>query len=155
MIRREFITLLGGAVAWPVAARAQHVERVRHVGVLLGWSESDPQFRSWFVVFVQELARLGWANGGNVRIEERWTNADIDRARPLAKELVELQPDVILVSTTPVTAGFNRKPARSPSCSRRLPILSGQGSSPDCPGQAAISRASSISRAPRGASGCR
>jgi ABC-type uncharacterized transport system substrate-binding protein len=52
--------------------------------------------------FVQELARLGWANGSNVRIEQRWTNADIDRARPLAKELVQLQPDVILVSTTPV-----------------------------------------------------
>jgi putative tryptophan/tyrosine transport system substrate-binding protein len=69
--RRGFIALIGGAAAWPVAARAQQGERVRHVGVLLGWSESDPQFRSWFAVFVQELARLGWANGGNVRIEQR------------------------------------------------------------------------------------
>ena len=89
---------------------------MRHVGVLLGWSESDPQFRSWFAVFVQELARLGWANGGNVRIEQRWTNADINRARPLAKELVQLQPDVILVSTTPVTAALQQE-------TRTIPIV--------------------------------
>jgi ABC-type uncharacterized transport system substrate-binding protein len=105
--RRDFITLLGGvAAALPLAARAQHGERVRHVGVLLGWSDSDPQFRSWFAVFVQELARLGWTNGINVRIEQRWTNADIERARQLAKELVRLRPDVILVSTTPATAAL-------------------------------------------------
>lgn len=105
--RRDFITLLGGvAAALPLAARAQHGERVRHVGVLLGWSDSDPQFRSWFAVFVQELARLGWTNGINVQIEQRWTNADIERARQLAKELVRLQPDVILVSTTPATAAL-------------------------------------------------
>jgi putative ABC transport system substrate-binding protein len=73
--RRDLITFLGGAaVAWPLAVRAQQGEQVRHVGVLLGWSEGDPQFRSWFAVFVQELARLGWANGGNVRIEQRWTS---------------------------------------------------------------------------------
>jgi putative tryptophan/tyrosine transport system substrate-binding protein len=117
MGRREFVALLGGAAAtWPLAARAQQGERVRHVGVLLGWSESDPQFRSWFAVFVQELARLGWANGGNVRIEQRWTNADINRARPLAKELVQLQPDVILVSTTPVTAALQQE-------TRKIPIV--------------------------------
>jgi putative ABC transport system substrate-binding protein len=114
MRRREFVTLL--AVAWPLAARAQQGERVRHVGVLLGWSESDPQFRSWFAVFVQELARLGWANGGNVLIEQRWTNADINRARPLAKELVQLQPDVILVSTTQVTAALQQE-------TRTIPIV--------------------------------
>jgi putative ABC transport system substrate-binding protein len=102
--------------AWPLAARAQQGERVRHVGVLLGWSESDPQFRSWFAVFVQELAQLGWANGGNVRIEQRWTNADINRARPLAKELVQLQPDVILVSTTQVTAALQQE-------TRTIPIV--------------------------------
>jgi putative ABC transport system substrate-binding protein len=117
MRRREFITLIGGtAAAWPLAARAQPGERIRHLGVLLGWSESDPQFRSWFAVFVQELARLGWANGGNVRIEQRWTNADVDRARRLAKELVQLQPDVILVSTTPVTAALQHE-------TRTIPIV--------------------------------
>src|SRR5580700_2990837 len=100
MRRREFMMLVGGAaVVWPLMARAQQGERARRVGVLLGWSESDPQFRSWLTVFEQELARLGWANGGNMRIEQRWTNADIVRAGPLAKELVDLQPDVILVST--------------------------------------------------------
>jgi putative ABC transport system substrate-binding protein len=115
--RREFISLLGGAAAsWPLAARAQPGERVRHVGVLLGWSDSDPQFRSWFAVFVQELARLGWANGGNVRIEQRWTNADVDRARRLAKDLVQVQPDVILASTTPVTAALQHE-------TRTIPIV--------------------------------
>jgi putative tryptophan/tyrosine transport system substrate-binding protein len=115
--RRDFVTLLGGAAAvLPLAARAQHGERVRHVGVLLGWSESDPQFRSWFAVFVQELARLGWANGTNIRIEQRWTNADIERARQFANELVQLQPDVILVSTTPATAALQQE-------TRTIPIV--------------------------------
>jgi len=115
--RRDFVTLLGGAAAvLPLAARAQHGERVRHVGVLLGWSESDPQFRSWFAVFVQELARLGWADGTNIRIEQRWTNADIERARQFANELVQLQPDVILVSTTPATAALQQE-------TRTIPIV--------------------------------
>jgi putative ABC transport system substrate-binding protein len=117
MRRREFMMLVGGAaVVWPLMARAQQGERARRVGVLLGWSESDPQFRSWLTVFEQELARLGWANGGNMRIEQRWTNADIVRAGPLAKELVDLQPDVILVSTTPVTAALQRE-------TRTIPIV--------------------------------
>ena len=106
--------------SWPYAACAQHGERVRQVGVLLGWSDSDPQFQSWFAVFVQELARLGWANGINVRIEQRWTECRHERARQLAKELVHLQPDVILVSTTPATAALQRETRRpSRSCSRR------------------------------------
>jgi putative ABC transport system substrate-binding protein len=115
--RRDFITLLGGAAtASPLAAWAQQGERVRHVGVLLGWSESDPQFQSWFAVFVQELARLGWANGTNIRIEQRWTNADIERARQFAEELVQLRPDVILVSTTPATAALQQE-------TRTIPIV--------------------------------
>jgi len=114
--RRDFITLAGGMAIWPLAARAQQSEQMRRIGVLLGWSESDPQFRSWFAVFAQELARLGWANGINIRIEQRWTNADIERARQLAKELVQLQPDVILVSTTPVTAALQQE-------TRTIPIV--------------------------------
>jgi putative ABC transport system substrate-binding protein len=109
MRRREFIAGLGGAAAWPLAGRAQQPDRMRRIGVLLGWSESDPQFQSWFTVFVRELARLRWETGVNLQIEQRWTNADTARAGQLAKELVELQPDVILASTTPVTAALQRE----------------------------------------------
>ena len=116
MKRREFITLLGAAAAWPLRARAQQQARIRRIGVLLGWSERDPQFQSWFAAFVQELARLGWIVGANVQIEQRWTNADIERAQSMAKELVALQPDVILTGTTPVTAAVQRD-------TRSIPIV--------------------------------
>src|SRR6516164_1266345 len=87
--RREFTTLLGGAaVAWPLAARAQQAGRMRRVGALLGWSEDVPEYRTWFAAFVQGLAQLGWVDGRNLRIDVRWTNANVDRARAFAKELV-------------------------------------------------------------------
>jgi putative tryptophan/tyrosine transport system substrate-binding protein len=115
--RREFITLLGGAAAaWPLAARAQQQERMRRIAVLMGWSESDPQFRSWIEAFVQELARLGWADGRNVHIDVRWTSGDVGRIGTFAKELVELQPNVILGGTTPVTAALQRE-------TRTIPIV--------------------------------
>ena len=116
MRRREFITLVGGASAWPLAARAQQRERMRRVGVLMGWSESDPQFRSWIDTFVEGLAQLGWADGRNVQINVRWASGDVVRMRTFAKELVELQPDVILGGTTPVTAALQRE-------TRTIPIV--------------------------------
>jgi putative tryptophan/tyrosine transport system substrate-binding protein len=117
MRRREFIAGLGSAaVAWPLAARAQQGDRVRRVGVLMGWSESDPVFRGWGVTFAEELARLGWVDGRNARIEQRWTDANVDRAGMFAKELVDLQPDVILAGTTPVTAALQRE-------TRVIPII--------------------------------
>ena len=115
--RRELLAAFGAAAAaWPLAARAQQQARIRRIGVLLGWSERDPQFQSWFAAFVQELARLGWIVGANVQIEQRWTNADIERAQSMAKELVALQPDVILTGTTPVTAAVQRE-------TRSIPIV--------------------------------
>jgi putative ABC transport system substrate-binding protein len=114
MKRREFITLIGGAAAWPVAARAQQAEGVRRVGVLLGWSENDPEFRSRLAAFVQALAQLGWAESHNLRIDVRWTNGAVDRARTFAKELVQLRPDVILAGTTPVTAALQRETSTIP-----------------------------------------
>jgi putative ABC transport system substrate-binding protein len=108
--RREFIGLLGGAAAaWPLAARAQRQERVRRVAALMAWAESDPGYRSWFNIFVQRLSQLGWADGQNVRIDQRWANGEVDRMQSFAKELVELQPDVIFACTTPVTAALHRK----------------------------------------------
>jgi putative tryptophan/tyrosine transport system substrate-binding protein len=73
--RREFIMLLGAAAAWPLAARAQREERMRRVAALMAWTESDPGYRSWFNIFVQRLSQLGWANGQNVRIDQRWAMA--------------------------------------------------------------------------------
>jgi putative ABC transport system substrate-binding protein len=104
--RREFVAGLGGAAAWPLAARAQQAGRTRRIGALMGWSEDNPDYRAWLAAFVQGLAQAGWIDGRNVRIDVRWTNANTDRARTLAKELVALQPDVILAGTTPVTAAL-------------------------------------------------
>jgi putative tryptophan/tyrosine transport system substrate-binding protein len=114
--RREFITLLVGAAAWPHAAWAQQQERMRRIGVLTGWSQSDPQMRSWIDLFVQELAQMGWVDGRNVQIDIRWAGGDIGRMRTLAKELSELKPDVILAGTTPVTAALQRE-------TRTIPIV--------------------------------
>ena len=69
MTRREFITLLGGVAAWPVAARAQQAERMRHIGVLQGFAENDPEAQSWMAAFLQALQKLGWTEGRNLRID--------------------------------------------------------------------------------------
>jgi len=95
--RREFITLLGGAAAWPIAAWAQSSTMPR-VGVLNPFAENDPERRN-IAAFQQALERLGWTNGGNVRVDYRWGDADPARIRAQAKEIVALKPDVILVST--------------------------------------------------------
>jgi putative tryptophan/tyrosine transport system substrate-binding protein len=102
MRRREFITLLGSTAAtWPLAARAQQPDRMRVIGVLMGFAESDPDARSWVAAFRSALAKLGWTEGNNLRIELRWATNDPDRIRTLAKELVDLRPDAILGQTTP------------------------------------------------------
>jgi putative ABC transport system substrate-binding protein len=115
MRRRDFLTLLGGAAAtWPLGARAQQSGTVRRVGVLMGWSESDPQWRSLLAVFVQGLAQLDWVEGRNLQIDVRWTNGEVNRALTFAKELVELRPDVILAGSTPVTAALQRQTSATP-----------------------------------------
>jgi putative ABC transport system substrate-binding protein len=101
MKRREFILLLGGAAgAWPLAVRAQQAERVRRVGVLMPQVESDPEQRSWTTAFATRLGELGWRQGENVRIDYRWVGGEITRTAPLAKGLVEQQPDVLLATPT-------------------------------------------------------
>src|SRR5215831_1095159 len=102
MKRRAFITLLGGAaVPWPLAAGAQQPERMRRIGVLMGWPESDPEARLERAAFVQELQKLGWLDGRNLRIDTRWANpADPESMHRYAKELVALQPDLILSHST-------------------------------------------------------
>jgi len=105
--RRAFITLLGGAAAtWPLAARAQQAEKIRRIGVLMGYAESDPAVQSYFAAFRDALAKLGWTDGSNLRIEPRWGAADPDKIKSFAKELVDLRPDAILGVTTPVISAL-------------------------------------------------
>ena len=80
--RREFVALLGGAAAWPLAARAQRGERVRRIGVLMGGDENDPEVQRRLSAFTQALAGLGWTDGRNVRMDLRWGRGDADRRRP-------------------------------------------------------------------------
>jgi putative ABC transport system substrate-binding protein len=101
--RRDFITLLGGAAAWPLAARAQQGDRVRRIGVLLPFDENDPVAKTQISAFTQALAALGWNDGRNVQMDLRWGGADINRMRTLAQELVGLQPDIILANGTAAT----------------------------------------------------
>jgi putative ABC transport system substrate-binding protein len=100
MRRRDFITLLGGAVAaWPLAARTQQADRIRTIGVLNAFARDDPQVQANLTAFRQALQKLGWTEGSNVRIDYRWGDADSARLRAQAKELVGIKPDVILVIT--------------------------------------------------------
>jgi putative ABC transport system substrate-binding protein len=96
MNRRAFIALLGGAAAWPLAARAQQAERVRRIGVLMNRVADDPGGQARLTEFVQGLQQLGWTNGRNVRMDVRWTAGVADNVRKYAAELVALMPDVIL-----------------------------------------------------------
>src|SRR5713226_9129475 len=104
MRRREFITLLGGAAAWPLAARAQQGERMRRIGILLPAAADDAEFQTRVGAFQQGLALLGWTIGRNVRIDTRWATANAAEIRRHAAELAALAPDVILASLTS-TAG--------------------------------------------------
>jgi putative ABC transport system substrate-binding protein len=108
MRRRELITLLGGAAAWPLAARAQQPERMRRIGALMVGNETDAERKDWVSGFAQTLAGLGWKEGGNLRVDTRWAGDTADRMQALSKELAGLQPDVILASGTPATAALQR-----------------------------------------------
>src|SRR5262245_42754745 len=114
MKRREFITLLGGAAAWPLVAKAQQLERMSRVGVLVNLSENDPDGQDVVAAFVQELQRLGWSGGRNVRIDTRWGAGDRERYRTLAAELVGLVPEVVLAATTDVVAALQRASQATP-----------------------------------------
>jgi ABC-type uncharacterized transport system substrate-binding protein len=116
MRRRQFIALLGGAVMWPLAVRAQQSARMRLIGVLMGYAENDRTAQSELAAFWAALAKLGWTEGKNLRIELRWSAGDADRIRALAKELVDLRPDAILGQTTPVTGALARE-------TRSIPIV--------------------------------
>jgi len=116
MRRREFITLVGGAAAWPLVARAQQADRVRRVGVLMGYAEDDPETQVRLAAFRQRLEKRGWSEGRNVQIDTRFAAASAEMYEPLAKELVGTKPDVILAHTTQVAVALQRE-------SRTIPIV--------------------------------
>jgi putative ABC transport system substrate-binding protein len=124
MIRRDFITLLGGAAAaWPLAARAQQGDRVRRIGYLTPLDENDPLAKSDISAFTQALAGLGWTIDRNVRMDLRWWGDDINRIPAIARELVGLQPDIILGNGTATTAALQRE-------TRTIPIVFPVGTDP-------------------------
>ena len=106
MKRRAFITLIGGTAAWPLAARAQQSEPVRRVGVLMAFAEGDHEAQSWVAALRAELRKLGWTEGRNIEIDTRWAAADVELMGRFAKELVALQPDLMVTSSTPATAAM-------------------------------------------------
>jgi putative ABC transport system substrate-binding protein len=114
MKRREFITLGGAFAAWPFAARAQHSDGMRRVGLLVGYSEGDAEGQASVAVFRQRLQELGWTEGRNIRIDTRWAGADPDKARTFAKELVGMRPDVMVPSSNLVTEIVQRETSTIP-----------------------------------------
>jgi putative tryptophan/tyrosine transport system substrate-binding protein len=112
--RRQFITVLGGAAAWPLAARAQQPERMRRIGVLINLTADDPEGRARLAAFLEGLRELGWTDGRNIQIETRFGGGDVGRIRAHAAELVALAPDVIVANTTPVTRAVRQATSSIP-----------------------------------------
>ena len=116
MRRRQFITLLGGAVVWPLAARAQQPDRVRRIGVLMPLAEDDPVGQARVAAFLQGLRGSGWINRGNVQIDYRWSTGDDERIRRDSAELVALAPDVVLATGSATVGALLR-------LTRAIPIV--------------------------------
>jgi putative ABC transport system substrate-binding protein len=117
MRRREFFVILGGAAAaWPLPARAQQPDRMRRIGVLMAYAENDPEGQTWVAAFHGGLEKLGWTEGRNVQIDIRWGAANVESMQRFAKELVALQPDLILAQNTPTTKALLQQ-------TRTIPII--------------------------------
>jgi ABC-type uncharacterized transport system substrate-binding protein len=114
MKRREFITLLGSAAVLPLAARAQQGEQVRRIGVLNAFAETDPQQQAWDTAFRRRLNEIGWVDGRNIHIDYRWAAGSLDRLQSFAKQLIALNPDVLVGVTTPATAALQRETKTTP-----------------------------------------
>jgi putative ABC transport system substrate-binding protein len=126
--RREFITLLGGAAAWPLAARAQQAEQMRRIGVLGALTSDDPEVQARMSAFLQGLQQLGWTVGRNVQIEYRWAGGSADDIRKYAAELVS-DLTSSCVQAVRLWRRCCRRPAPFPSCSRTYPTQSALASS--------------------------
>ena len=138
MKRRQFITLLGGAAAaWPLVARGQQGERMRRIGVLMAYPESDPEGQAWVAAFREGLQKLGWVENRNIRIDYRWGALDAEAMQRFAKELVTLQPDLILSQSTPTTAALLQQARTIPIIFANMPIRLAAASSRAFHGRAA------------------
>jgi putative tryptophan/tyrosine transport system substrate-binding protein len=119
MNRREFVTLLGAAAAsWPLAARAQRPERMRRIGVLMAFEERDAMAQSWIAAMRDGLRKLGWTQGHNIHIDYRWAASNLQTIQQFAKEVVLLDPDLIVSSSTPTTRALMQQ-------TRTIPIVFG------------------------------
>jgi ABC-type uncharacterized transport system substrate-binding protein len=116
MRRRDLIALLGSAATWPLAAYAQQAGRIWRIGLLMLVAEIDPQAQAELTAFATELRHLGWTEGQNIRIDQRWANGDVSRLRALAAELVELKPDLLVVQGSAALAALQET-------TRTLPIV--------------------------------
>jgi ABC-type uncharacterized transport system substrate-binding protein len=116
MRRRDLIAILGGAAIWPLAAYAQQAGRIWRIGLLMLVAEIDPQAQAELTAFATELRHLGWTEGQNIRIDQRWANGDVSRLRALAAELVELKPDLLVVQGSAALAALQE-------ATRILPIV--------------------------------
>jgi len=116
MRRREFITILAGTAAWPIAGSAQQAERIRRIGVLMASAENNPQYQTYMAVFRDAFQNLGWAEGRNIQVNYRWAAFDAKLMEQFSKELLALQPDVILSNNTPTTAALLQQ-------TRTIPIV--------------------------------
>jgi putative ABC transport system substrate-binding protein len=112
--RRKFLATLGGATAWPLAARAQQPERMRRIGVLMGTTERDADQQALVSALVRTLADLGWREGSNIQIEYRWASGDAQRLQAHAAELSQSAPDVIFAQGTPATTALRRGTGTTP-----------------------------------------
>ena len=137
MKRREFITLVGGAVTtWPLAVRAQQPARMRRIGILMAYAESDTVYQGYVIAFQEELQKLGWEQGRNIRFHYGWAGPDLESINRFAKELVALQPDLILSSSTPTTASLLQQTQTIPIIFANIidPVASGFVASLSRPG---------------------
>jgi putative ABC transport system substrate-binding protein len=107
MKRREFIALLGGVAAWPVAVRAQQLQRVQRIGILMGVAD-DAETKDWLVTFNQRLEQLGWQAGRNLQIGERWTGGDPERTRLFAGELLAIHPAAVFAFGSIAVAALSK-----------------------------------------------
>ena len=112
--RRKFLATLGGAAAWPLAARAQQGERMRRIGLLQGLAESDPEARARTAAFRQELEALGWTEGRNIRIDYRFAGGNAARVQAYTTELVNSAPDLIVAHSSPVVASLKQATSTIP-----------------------------------------
>jgi putative tryptophan/tyrosine transport system substrate-binding protein len=128
MRRRDFITLLGGAaVSWPIRTRAQQGDQTRRIGVLSALAESDPEARAEEAAFRKRLDELGWIDGQNTRVDARWAAGSVQTVQQFAKELIRLNPDVLVAITTPATAALRAETKTIPIVFASVTDPVGQG----------------------------